>query len=199
MLNQKERAEKFFDAISRDAHDRNEELKRQNKDMLDLGLKKAEEEARAGAQAMIDRERRLGEQKLNREISVSSAQKRAELTQRREEITEKIFAAARDKLVSFTQSSGYEEFLKKSAKEFSHIFESGEVVIYLREEDMRFKDAVAEAFGRACRVEPDASVSIGGCRCVSEDGALAADDTLATRLESQREWFLANSGMSVLL
>lgn len=157
MLNQEERAEKFFDAISRDAHDRNEELTRQNKEMLDLGLKKAEEEARAGAQAMIDRERRLGEQKLNREISVSSAQKRAELTQRREEITEKIFAAARDKLVSFTQSSGYEEFLKKSAKEFSRIFESGEVVISQRR---------GYALQRRCRRGIWQSLPCGaGCVC----------------------------------
>ena len=63
MLNQEERAEKFFDAISRDAHDRNEELTRQNKEMLDLGLKKAEEEAakQAEAAAKAEAERKATE------------------------------------------------------------------------------------------------------------------------------------------
>ena len=30
-------------------------------------------------------------------------------------------------------------------------------------------------------------------------GSTVADDTLDTRLEAQREWFLENSGMSVIL
>ena len=42
-------------------------------------------------------------------------------------------------------------------------------------------------------------ITIGGCRAGVIGGSTVADDTLDTRLEAQREWFLENSGMSVIL
>ncbi len=199
MLNQEERAAKFFDAISKSAQDRHDELNHKNTEMLNIGLKKAGDKARAQAQAMVEREILLGEQELNRTIAQSTVEKRSKLTAKRAEITEKVFAQACDKLKAFTQNEAYEDFLKKSAAEFAKAFPDGEVVIYVKQGDEKFADAIIEAFGRECSVETDENIVIGGCRCKAQNGALVADDTLETRLESQKEWFLSNSGMSVVL
>ena len=43
--------------------------------------------------------------------------------------------------------------------------------------------------------EADDSISLGGLRMVSEDGKIAVDDTLDTRLAAQREWFQKHSGL----
>ncbi|MBQ2774274.1 MAG: V-type ATP synthase subunit E [Clostridia bacterium] len=199
MLNQEERVAKFFDAISKSAQDRHDELNHKNTEMLNVGLKKAGDKARAQAQAMVEREILLNEQELNRTIAHSTVEKRSELTAKRAEITEKVFESACDKLLTFTKSEAYEGFLKKSVANLAKIFPDGEVVIYVKKDDEKFTSAIIEAFGRECTVEVDETIVIGGCRCKAQKGALVADDTLETRLESQREWFLSNSGMSVVL
>ena len=199
MLNQQEKVAKFFDAINQDAEDRHEELNRQNRDMLNLGLKKAGDKARAQAQAMVTREVQLNEQELNRTIAHNTVEKRAQLNEKRAEITRNVFDSARDKLLAFTRSDAYEDFLKKSAAEFAKAFPDGEVVIYVKSEDEKYASVIAEAFGRECAVETDSSIVIGGCRCKAQNGKVMADDTLETRLEAQKDWFLRNSGMSVVL
>ena len=60
-------------------------------------------------------------------------------------------------------------------------------------------DDIKKAFGRDCKVESSDEITIGGCRAGVAGGSTVADDTLDTRLEAQREWFLENSGMSVIL
>ena len=38
---------------------------------------------------------------------------------------------------------------------------------------------------------------LGGMRGVNAAAGMLADDTLDTRLESQREWFVSHSGLTV--
>ena len=73
------------------------------------------------------------------------------------------------------------------------------MTVYVRPGDMRFADDIKKAFGRDCKVESSEEITIGGCRAGVVGGSTVADDTLDTRLEAQREWFLENSGMSVIL
>ena len=145
MLNQEERAAKFFDAITKDAEERHEELTRKTRETVDSGLEKAKAKAHSQAQARIERERMLKEQEFNRTVADERTRQRARLT------------------------------------------------------DMRFADDIKKAFGRDCKVESSDEITIGGCRAGVAGGSTVADDTLDTRLEAQREWFLENSGMSVIL
>jgi ATP synthase, subunit E len=199
MLNQEERAAKFFDAITKDAEERHEELTRKTRETVDSGLEKAKAKAHSQAQARIERERMLKEQEFNRTVADERTRQRARLTDKRSAITDGVFGDARDKLLSFTESDGYAEFLKRSAAGFAAVFPQGDVTVYLRPADMRFADDIKNAFGRDCKVESCDEITIGGCRAGVAGGSTVADDTLDTRLEAQREWFLENSGMSVIL
>lgn len=199
MLNQEERAAKFFDAITKDAEERHEELTRKTRETVDSGLEKAKTKAHSQAQARIERERMLKEQEFNRTVADERTRQRARLTDKRSAITDGVFGDARDKLLSFTESDGYAEFLKRSAAGFAAVFPQGDVTVYLRPADMRFADDIKNAFGRDCKVESCDEITIGGCRAGVAGGSTVADDTFDTRLEAQREWFLENSGMSVIL
>lgn len=199
MLNQEERAAKFFDAITKDAEERHEELTRKTRETVESGLEKAKAKANFQAQARIERERMLNEQEFNRTVANERTRQRARLTDKRGAITDGVFGDAREKLVAFTESDGYADFLKKSAAGFSAAFSQGDVTVYVRPGDMRFADDIKKAFGRDCKVESSDEITIGGCRAGVAGGSTVADDTLDTRLEAQREWFLENSGMSVIL
>lgn len=199
MLNQEERAAKFFDAITKDAEERHEEMTRKTRETVESGLEKAKTKAHSQAQAKIERERMLKEQEFNRTVANERTQQRARLTDKRGAITDEVFGDAREKLVAFTESDGYADFLKKSAAGFAVVFPQEDVTVYVRPGDMRFADDIKKAFGRDCKVESSDEITIGGCRAGVVGGSTVADDTLDTRLEAQREWFLENSGMSVIL
>lgn len=199
MLNQEERAAKFFDAITKDAEERHEEMTRKTRETVESGLEKAKTKAHSQAQAKIERERMLKEQEFNRTVANERTQQRARLTDKRGAITDEVFGDAREKLTAFTESDGYADFLKKSAAGFAAVFPQGDVIVYVRPGDMRFADDIKKAFGRDCKVESSDEITIGGCRAGVAGGSTVADDTLDTRLEAQREWFLENSGMSVIL
>lgn len=199
MLNQEERAAKFFDAITKDAEERHEEMTRKTRETVESGLEKAKTKAHSQAQAKIERERMLKEQEFNRTVADERTQQRARLTDKRGAITDEVFGDAREKLVAFTESDGYADFLKKSAAGFAAVFPQRDVTVYVRPGDMRFADDIKNAFGRDCKVESSDEITIGGCRAGVVGGSTVADDTLDTRLEAQREWFLENSGMSVIL
>lgn len=199
MLNQEERAAKFFDAITKDAEERHEEMTRKTRETVESGLEKAKTKAHSQAQAKIERERMLKEQEFNRTVANERTQQRARLTDKRGAITDEVFGDAREKLTAFTESDGYADFLKKSAAGFAAVFPQGDVIVYVRPSDMRFADDIKNAFGRDCKVESSDEITIGGCRAGVVGGSTVADDTLDTRLEAQREWFLENSGMSVIL
>lgn len=199
MLNQEERAAKFFDAITKDAEERHEEMTRKTRETVESGLEKAKTKAHSQAQAKIERERMLKEQEFNRTVANERTQQRARLTDKRGAITDEVFGDAREKLIAFTESDGYADFLKKSAAGFAAVFPQGDVAVYVRPGDMRFADDIKKAFGRDCKVESSDEITIGGCRAGVAGGSTVADDTLDTRLEAQREWFLENSGMSVIL
>ena len=141
----------------------------------------------------------LKEQGFNRTVANERTQQRARLTDKRGAITDEVFGDAREKLTAFTESDGYADFLKKSAAGFAAVFPQGDVTVYVRPGDMRFADDIKKAFGRDCKVESSDEITIGGCRAGVIGGSTVADDTLDTRLEAQREWFLENSGMSVIL
>ena len=199
MLNQEERAAKFFDAITKDAEERHEEMTRKTRETVESGLEKAKTKAHSQAQAKIERERMLKEQEFNRTVANERTQQRARLTDKRGAITDEVFGDAREKLTAFTESDGYADFLKKSAAGFAAVFPQGDVTVHVRPGDMRFADDIKKAFGRDCKVESSDEITIGGCRAGVVGGSTVADDTLDTRLEAQREWFLENSGMSVIL
>lgn len=199
MLNQEERAAKFFDAITKDAEERHEEMTRKTRETVESGLEKAKTKAHSQAQAKIERERMLKEQEFNRTVANERTQQRARLTDKRGAITDEVFGDAREKLTAFTESDGYADFLKKSAAGFAAVFPQWDVTVYVRPGDMRFADDIKKAFGRDCKVESNDEITIGGCRAGVAGGSTVADDTLDTRLEAQREWFLENSGMSVIL
>ncbi len=199
MLNQEERAAKFFDAITKDAEDRHEELTRKKQDTVDAGLEKARKRAYAQAQARIEHERTACEQEFNRTVARQRTEQRARLTEKRSEITDGVFAAAREKLMKFTDTAQYSDFVKSSVQKLAGVFTEGEVTVFVRECDLHFADMIKSAFGRSCAVESSDKIEIGGCRAVVNGSGVIADDTLDKRLEAQREWFLENSGMKVIL
>lgn len=173
-------------------------MTRKTRETVESGLEKAKTKAHSQAQAKIERERMLKEQEFNRTVANERTQQRARLTDKRGAITDEV-SVTRVKAHCLYRVGRLRGFSQKERGRFCGGFPQGDVTVYVRPGDMRFADDIKKAFGRDCKVESSDEITIGGCRAGVAGGSTVADDTLDTRLEAQREWFLENSGMSVIL
>ena len=75
---------------------------------------------------------------------------------------------------------------------------------FLSKESMRWLGQVFAAegikalFGGSTEVRADKTIKIGGIRGYCVDMGIIADETLDSKLEAQREWFVENAALSVL-
>jgi vacuolar-type H+-ATPase subunit E/Vma4 len=191
MIELDNRAEQFLNSIREEGEQECAAIKQQTRTMVDAELAKANAEEQAGAEKTVAFERSRSEAAANRELSAARAKMRAELSVQRDAITRQVFAAAGKKLTAFVQSADYAAWLQKSAAALAAKTGSGSV-LYARPADLPLLQGKVP---QGCTLQADSAIALGGLRAAG--GAVAADDTLDARLESQKDWFLEHSGLSI--
>ena len=152
-------------------------------------IKKAEAEIIEDTNNMIQKELLAMKNKIAIEVSHKELYERKKLSLRRKEMMENIFNSCSEKLLTFTKDSNkYSEYLQECAKDISDVLTRGDTVLYIRDEDMKYVDAIREAFGRACEIKSDAGIILGGIRGDSEVQGLIADETFDEKLKERKEW-----------
>ena len=88
--------------------------------------------------------------------------------------------------------------LIKSAKEIADIFKDNSCVIFISENDNKFAQDIKAQFSGEVTVENDVAIKIGGIKGFCKDLKIVADNTLDSKLNSQKDWFTENSGLKVM-
>ena len=63
---------------------------------------------------------------------------------------------------------------------------------------MKNSDKIKAVFAGSTEVVADNSIKIGGIKGFCKAMNIVADETLDSKLYAQKEWFIENSGLSVL-
>ena len=113
-------------------------------------------------------------------------------------MTEEIFTLAAEKLSDYTKTDAYFSKLKNSAKEIAELFEGKDCVLYVNERDLGAAEELKAEFSGDTEVKADKTIKIGGVKGYCKALGIIADETLDTKLEAQREWFVENATLSVL-
>ena len=113
-------------------------------------------------------------------------------------MVDEIFEAAGEKLIAYTATDDYKEALRNSAREIAALFEDNDCVIMLSERDMSAAEEIKGFFGGNVQVQADQNITIGGIKCFCESKSIIADETLDTKLQAQREWFVEHAALSVV-
>lgn len=161
-------------------------------------LKEAEEKAKRDSEA-------LKKQKLN-EVHNSQTAKLATKTQEgqkqlyiaRAQMTEEVFKLASDKLKAYAQTAEYRAKLNDSAKAVAELFGGKDCIIYVNERDIAEAEQFKSLFSAGSEVKADKTIQIGGVKAYCESMGIIADETLDSKLDLQREWFVENAELSVL-
>ena len=193
---QDDRVSKFVTAITKEAEEQRKRIEQETKDYIASEMEKAEMEALNDSYKMIQRAVANIRADVGSQLSSRMMENRRVLLTRRDEIADSVLTKAADKVKAFAASDRYDGFLAASAKKAAAALGGQRPTVYLRPADMSRKAVITAAIGD-CSVKEDKNILLGGLRMVGEDGKIAVDDTLDTRLASQREWFQKNSGLII--
>ena len=176
MENSKNKTDNFLKAIKKYADEQRSAMQTEVAQLKEEKLKEATEKGRHDSEKYI----------------------KEKLFLERAEMTESVFKKAEEKLVEYTKTSDYSNSLVKSAKEVAKLFADNDCVVYVNERDMKNSDKIKAVFAGSTEVVADKSIKIGGIKGFCKAMNIVADETLDSKLYAQKEWFIENSGLSVL-
>lgn len=192
------KTDNFLQAIKKYADQQRNAMREEVEHLKEEKLNEAKQKAKRDSGKLV---KDKIEEIKNRETS-----KLAKLTQdgqkelflERAKMTEDIFKKAEEKLIEYSKTTEYSEKLTQSAKEIANLFGNKEYVIYLSEKDLAYSDKLKALFNENTEISADKSIKIGGIKGFCHSMNIVADETLDSKLYEQRNWFIENSGLSVL-
>lgn len=190
--------DKFYIAINHYAEEQRTKIEEEIASFKQKELEETEIEVLTECYRMIQKEMSQMRGGILHEMAVRGMNARRELLEKRQKITDDVFSRATESLKAFTEKDEYADFLKKSCKKFSKVFNLAGTVISLKPGDVKHEEQICSAFGGDCSFHIDSEILIGGIRAYNLDMGIIVDETLDTLLEDQREWFEEHSRMTVV-
>ena len=186
---------KFMAAITHDANKMREEISRETSELIKAELEKAEKAATLESAQLIAKKTAIIKQDIGRDFSRRELESIKKLFIRREEMTNAVIEKLTVKILAFTKTAAYKDFLLKSATEVADSLKGEVVTVLVKADDIVFKDDLIKLFPAGSDVLADAGITLGGVKAKTE--TLAADNTLDSKLQSQKEWFIENCGLKL--
>ena len=197
MANSDEKISKFVQAITQYAQEQRDKIHREVEDFKSERLQNAEQEVLRDSYQLIQKERADLRHQMSREMSRRDLEARKELLALRRDMTERIFADAEAALRAYAETPPYIEHLKASLAALAKVLPAEGTVFEIARRDGALLDILRPLCPPGASIGLADDIVLGGMRGVNAAAGMLADDTLDTRLESQREWFVSQSGLTV--
>lgn len=197
-MSDNDKTSKFLTAIEKYADRQKEKINNEVEEFKKAEIKKASDEGLKDAYALIQREMAASHTSISSEMAKREDSGKKKIFKKRSEIMAEVFEKAKIKLQEYTSTDKYKDFLLEDAKEISDFFGNKTVVLYLNKKDMALSGKLTSLFTGKCSAETANDIVIGGIRALCEETQTVIDKSLDTKLESQKQWFISNSGLKVL-
>ena len=191
------KTDNFLKAIEKYAAEQRSKIESEAEEFKSKELNKAEEDGLKEAYVLLQKKMLSINTSIARELSKAENASRKSTFAKRQEIEDKVFERAKEKLLEYAGTDKYIQKLLESTKTVSEKLTADDVTLYVCERDLKLKDKIISAFGRNCTVQSSSEIQIGGIMGISRTVGLLADETLDTKLQNQREWFCENSGLTI--
>ena len=192
------KTDNFLKAINKYSKLERQQIQNDIETVRDEELKKAEANGKKMARDFIAKEYSAVKTAVTGQYAVKNLEAQGKVYKKREEITNSVFEKSFKKLKDFTSTPQYKDLLIKSAKEIADIFKENSCVIFISENDNKFAQDIKAQFSGEVTVENDVAIKIGGIKGFCKDLKIVADNTLDSKLNSQKDWFTENSGLKVM-
>ena len=194
----KNKTDNFLKAIRRYAKQQKNAMKGEVKQLKTERLKEAEEKAKRDSQSLIREKLHEIRSRQTAILAAKTQEGQKKLFIERSAMVEEVFKMAAERLTEYTRSDEHAAKLRDSAKAVAAVFDGRDCVVYLSNRDLGAAEEIKSLFGGNAEIKADKSIRIGGVRGYCADMGIIADETLDSKLEAQREWFVENAALSVL-
>jgi Archaeal/vacuolar-type H+-ATPase subunit E len=184
------------DEIQRTARSEKKVILDEVKTLEEQAYLSMKQEAKKDADLRLKQELEDMQSKASIEISESHIERTKKLIEKRESYVSEVFQSSEDKLIEFTSSKKYREFMLKKANKIINMIED-ECILYVLEKDLSLKDELLSLSNKIIDIKVSQDFKIGGMIGMNPDSSLIIDETLDFALENQREWFTQNSGLMI--
>ena len=196
MNNENEKVGKFLQAINDYAEEQRKRILDEVREYYSAEMERAEKEVLSDAQQLVEREKAQNRNRIRHEISRKEMEAKRQLISHRTNLVDGLFHDVSLRLLEYTKTPEYEKFLKAIAEKLSNVLSDVGSELMIRREDEAYIPLIREAFGD-CEIRFSDEIRLGGILGVSRYRGIVADETLDSRLEAQRTWFAANSGLTI--
>ena len=194
----KNKTDNFLKAIKKYAGAQKKAMEGEVKQLKSERLKEAEEKAKRDSEALKKQKLNEVHNSLTAKLATKTQEGQKQLYIARAQMTEEVFKLASDKLKAYAQTAEYRAKLNDSAKAVAELFGGKDCIIYVNERDIAEAEQFKSLFSAGSEVKADKTIQIGGVKAYCESMGIIADETLDSKLDLQREWFVENAELSVL-
>lgn len=191
MIELDNRALQFLESIRQEGERSCATIRNETDAQIAAELEKTRTAEEGRAKKTLEYETNRADVQANRSLSGEREATRARLAARRSVLSDAVFADARAKVAAFTKTADYAAWLAASAKDLAGDLGRG-TILYARPADLKL---IENNLPAGVTLQADDTITLGGLKAAN--GALAADDTLESRLDAQHDWFLEHSGLSI--
>ena len=192
------KTDNFLKAIKKYAKAQKKSMRYEVNQLKTERLKEADEKGKKDKDALIREKLTEKHNSMTAQLAKKTQDGQKKLYIERSAMTDEVFELAAEKLIAFTQSDKYEPELFDGAKAVAELFGENDCVVYVKESDMSYGDKIKSFFGGNAEVAADETIKIGGVKGFCKSMGIIADETLDSKLEEQRGWFVENAELSVL-
>lgn len=192
------KTDNFLKAIKKYAKAQKKSMRYEVNQLKTERLKEADEKGKKDKDALIREKLTEKHNSMTAQLAKKTQDGQKKLYIERSAMTDEVFELAAEKLIAFTQSDKYETELFDGVKAVAELFGENDCVVYVKESDMSYGDKIKSFFGGNAEVAADETIKIGGVKGFCKSMGIIADETLDSKLEEQRGWFVENAELSVL-
>ena len=196
-MNEKTKESKFLDAINKYAEQQKAQITQEIEDYKNTKIEQATEQGLQDAYDLIREDISRRKAVIVNDLAKKELALRNELFYERQTLADKVFDEARQKLVAFTKTDDYNRFLGRSLAEIKVKCGTARCDIAIAPTDEDKRGLIADVFPDA-RITADPHIQIGGVKANCPELGIMMDDTLDSRLEEQRGWFIETCSMKVV-
>ncbi len=189
----------FTSLVLKDADAKREKLLEDVEKEYSERIDEKENELLQGAYDDIQHGIQSSRRQANERVLHEEMESRKKLILKREEIINEVMKSAREKIIEFTKSDEYEEWLIEKIKKALFEVGKGSKTVYISSDDLGLKEKI-ENIPDTARISVEASPEhdfLGGAKVLNNDRKISADYSFKELLDEQKQAFLQSSGLAL--
>lgn len=184
-----EKLQRFEDAVISQAKHQSEEILSGVEQVKKQEISTTEDAALSSAYELIQGEVSEISVETAREISQRRFRQKQDYLLRRADLEKSVFINVKARLIDYTHTEAYKDYLKSAAEKLSADYVGKDVTLKLKQDDKPLEGFVRDCFKSPCTVAYTDGIAIGGIVLTDNNSGYVSDFSLDTVLTDQRDWF----------